>query len=191
MRLLKIVTLCVIVSCLAAPLSAQSQGNNCRSFHGILQATLDVTPGTGLGWSGIVRGFLDNNIPLIGYLTGGQEADTIAHGQTGHEPGTWFAIDFGTKGILVTVPDKGIFPVSPQVAPHMSYPPEYMLGSYYSTPKVAPNAGSSGWFKDATGNLTFNGTFLVDNASIFADGTLKNIGAWNSEINGKLCNVKP
>ena len=191
MRLLKFVTLFVVVACLVTPAIAQNDG--CKAFHGVLQATLDVTPGTGLGWTGTLRGFLDNNIPLVGYLIGGGLADTVQHGQTGHEPLTYFIIDFGAKGKLVTIPDKGIFPVSPQVAPHMVYPPETMFGAYYSTPKVAPNVtlGTSGWFLNATGNLTFNGTFLVDNASIVANGTLTNIGAWNSEVNGRLCNVQP
>ena len=189
---LKAATLFAVVTCLIAAIPAQAQGNNCQSFHGILQATLDVSP-TGQGWTGTVRAFLDNKTPLIGKLIGFGEAATIGTGQTGHEPATRFIFDFGANGKFVTLADKGIFPLSPQVSPHMTYPPDFALGSYFSTVKVAPDTtlGSSGWFKDATGNLAFNGTFLTDNASLFADGTLTNIGAWNSEINGKLCNVKP
>ena len=99
--------------------------------------------------------------------------------------------DFGTMGKFVTLPDKGVFPVFPKVTPHMTYPPEFMIGAYLYTGKVAPDAtvGSSGWFKDATGDLKFNGTFVVDEASAIANGTLTNIGAWISEITGRLCNV--
>jgi hypothetical protein len=181
----------VIAGCLLAAIPAQAQVNNCQDFSVLLQATLDISP-TGTGWSGTVRGFLDNRIPLVGFMIGGGDLPTVATGQTGHEPATWFIFDFGPKGKFVTVPDKGVFPVSPKVAPHMVYPPEFMLGSYFSSPKVGfnPVAVASGWFKDATGYLSFNGTFIVDNASAYADGTFKNMGIWNSEIKGKLCNLK-
>ena len=184
----KVAAIFVIVCCvIAAP--AQAQGNKCMDFRAILQATLDVSP-SGEGWTGTVRGFLDNTIPIFGFLKGTGDLPTVQHGQTGHEPASRMIFDFGNKGKFVTLPDKGVFPVSPKVTPHMVYPPDFMFGSYFYSGKVAPDStvGSSLWFKDATGDIHFNGTFLVDEASS-ANGLLNNIGAWNSEITGKLCNV--
>ena len=186
----KVAAIVAIVCCvITAP--AQAQGNNCKDFRAILQATLDVSQ-NGVGWAGTVRGFLDNTIPIFGFLTGTGDLPTVQHGQTGDEPASRMIFDFGAKGKFVTLADKGVFPVSPQVTPHMVYPPDFMFGSYFYTGKVAPDLtlGSSGWFKDATGNINFNGTFLVDEASLANGGLVpNNIGAWNSEISGKLCNV--
>ena len=100
--------------------------------------------------------------------------------------------DFGDKGKFVTLPDKGVFPVAPQITPHMVYPPDFMFGSYFYTGKVTPDVtvGPSLWFKEATGDIHFNGTFLVDGFSILKNnGALNNISAWNSEISGRLCKV--
>ena len=188
-NLFKLAATFAIVCCVIAT-PAQAQGNNCKDFRAILQATLDVSQ-NGAGWSGTVRGFLDNTIPILGILTGTGDLATVQHGQTGHEPASRMIFDFGAKiGKFVTLPDKGVFPVSPKITPHMVYPPDFMFGSYFYTGKVAPDStvGSSGWFKEATGDIHFNGTVLVDGASILA-GTLTNIGAWNSEISGRLCNV--
>lgn len=184
----KVAAVFAVVCCVIAS-PALAQNTNCKDFRAILQATLDVSP-TGLGWTGTVRGFIDNKIPILGFLVGTGDLPTVQHGQTGHEPASRMIFDFGAKGKFVTLADKGVFPVSPQVTPHMVYPPDFMFGSYFYTGKVAPDAtiGSSGWFKEATGDIHFNGTFLVDEASL-ANGTLTNIGAWNSEISGKLCNV--
>jgi hypothetical protein len=189
-NLFKLAATFAIVCCVIAT-PAQAQGNNCKDFRAILQATLDVSQ-NGAGWSGTVRGFLDNTIPILGILTGTGDLATVQHGQTGHEPASRMIFDFGAKiGKFVTLPDKGVFPVSPKITPHMVYPPDFMFGSYFYTGKVAPDStvGSSGWFKEATGDIHFNGTFLVDEASLANGGLLTNIGAWNSEISGKLCNV--
>jgi len=185
---LKVAAIVAIVCCVIAT-PALAQGNNCKDFRAILQATLDVT---GAGWHGTVRGFLDNTIPIYGTLRGTGDLPTVQHGQTGHEPASRMIFDFGAKGKFVTLPDKGIFPASPQVTPHMVYPPDFMFGSYFYTGKVAPDStiGSSGWFKEATGNIHFNGTFLVDEVSLAVPtGLPTDIGAWNSEISGRLCNV--
>ena len=185
---LKVAAIFAIVCCvITAP--AQAQGNNCKDFRAILQATLDVSQ-NGVGWAGTVRGFLDNTIPIFGFLTGTGDLPTVQHGQTGHEPASRMIFDFGAKGKFVTLADKGVFPVSPKITPHMVYPPDFMFGSYFYTGKVAPDStvGSSGWFKEATGDIHFNGTFLVDEFSL-ANRALTDIGAWNSEISGKLCNV--
>ena len=185
---LKVAAIVAIVCCVIAT-PALAQGNSCKDFRAILQATLDVSP-SGLGWHGTVRGFLDNTIPIYGTLIGTGDLPTVQHGQTGHEPASRMIFDFGAKGKFVTLPDKGVFPVFPKITPHMVYPPDLMFGSYLYTGKVAPDStiGSSGWFKDATGDIRFNGTFLVDEFSV-ANGLLTDIGAWNSEITGRLCNV--
>ena len=81
---LKTASIFAIVCCLiAAP--AAGQGNNCKDFRVVLQATLDVSP-NGLGWTGTVRGFLDSKIPIIGFLIGTGDVPTVGTGQTGHEP---------------------------------------------------------------------------------------------------------
>jgi hypothetical protein len=188
-KLLKVAAIFAIVCCVIAT-PALAQSNNCKDFRAILQATLDISSPNGVGWHGTVRGFLDNTIPIYGTLTGTGDLPTVQHGQTGHEPASRMIFDFGAKGKFVTLADKGVFPVSPQVTPHMVYPPDFMFGSYFYTGKVAPDStvGSSGWFKEATGDIHFNGTFLVDEFSL-ANRALTDIGAWNSEISGKLCNV--
>jgi hypothetical protein len=190
---LKVAAVFAIV-CFVIATPAQAQGKNCMDFRAILQATLDVTEGTGVGWAGTVRGFLDNKIPIFGFLTGTGDLPTVQHGQTGHEPASRMIFDFPGKGRFVTLADKGVFPVSPQITPHMVYPPDLMFGSYFYTGKVAPDSTlhSSGWFEQATGDIHFNGTFLVDGFSIPnapPSPNLTNIGAWNSEITGRLCNV--
>lgn len=174
----------VILCCSAS--WAQDQG--CQSVRLLLQANLDfirLPPLT--GWSGIVRGFLDNTEPLNGvlyYLP--PTEDTIQHGQTGHEPSNRAVFDFGTMGIFVTVADGAVFQMSPRVSPHMVYPPDLGWGHYSATVKVAPDPQLvTGRFVNATGNLSISGTFLVNSPDP------NDLGIWNAEITGKLCNVIP
>lgn len=109
-------------------------------------------------------------------------------GQAAHEYGDRAVFDFGTKGVFITVADGAVFHMLPGVSPHMIYPPDLGFGNYSATVKVAPDpAFTSGRFANATGNLTISGMFLVN----VPPPAYQNIGIWNAEINGRLCNVKP
>ena len=185
---MKVAALAVIVGCFVAAIPTQAQDGGCQSIRLLLQANLDFTrevPYT--GWSGKVRGFLNDTVPLDGILYAAGPVATFGTGQAGHDPNLSFVFDFGAKGKFVTLPDKGIFPLSPRVSPHMDYPPDFAWGHYAYTAKVAPDAqlGTSGWFANAKGSISLSGMFLV-NAPPPVD-----MGIWNAEINGRLCNVTP
>ncbi|HKE23329.1 MAG TPA: hypothetical protein VKB88_13270 [Bryobacteraceae bacterium] len=181
--------LAVMVGCLVAVAPAQAQNSNCRPIHLLLQANLDLSPG-GQFWHGTVRGFLDNSIPLYGTLHGISGDGTIATGQAGHDLNLRFKFDFGAKGVFVTEPSNDTMPYSRAVTGPLAYPPPaFAFGSYMYTSKIAPYAPlTSGWFLNATGNISIIGTFLADYASLPA---LNDVGAWNAEINGRICNVTP
>ncbi len=188
-KAMRVSALVLIVGCLLF-MPSPGQDKNCQSISLLLQANLDFTrPIPFTGWSGIVRGFLADTVPLNGKLYAAFPPDTYGTGQTGHDVNLSFVFDFGVSGKFVTVPDKGVFPLSPGVSPHMTYPPEFAFGHYAYTAKVAPGAvagmPADGLFTNATGNISLSGRFLV-NAPPPVD-----MGIWNAEINGKLCNVTP
>jgi hypothetical protein len=164
---------------LSATLPARAQAGNCQSLRILLQATLDLTSTGGAPWSGQVRGLLNDTEPLIGtlsYLPGGTSRQT---GQAGHESNDRAVFDFGPNGIFVTEPHSATFPLRPDISDPLAF------GSYMATAKVAPDPKvSSGRFAKTTGNISINGTFLVDMSSA------SSAGIWNAEINGKLCNVQ-
>lgn len=203
-KLIKTASFLAIAACFVAAIPAHAQ-SNCQPINLLLQANLEFSrPIPYFSWSGIVRGFLDNKIPLNGVLHGAgpnPSGGFFAAGQTGHELGVSFVFDFGPLGKLMTLPDKGIFPISPQVAPHMVYPPELAWAPYFYTAKIGPEAATamfqpSGWFEKATGNLSLNGAFLVNGpatpeVSVPEGPNTKGIGIWNAEIRGKVCNVTP
>jgi hypothetical protein len=171
--------LCCLIA--AAPVLAQSK--DCKPFNAILQAKLDVSP-TGLGWSGQVRGLLDNADPLFGTLTY-LSVDSSMTGVAGKETNLQWKLDFGPNGAVVTQTDCGVFPIKPKVTDPFAY------GAYMATAKVDPSA-STGRFLNATGQFTLNGYFVVDGKSAILSGwtDLTDVGVWNAEMNGKLCGVK-
>lgn len=187
----KAIALFAVVGCLLAALPAQAQNNGCQPIRLLLQANLDFArPYPGTGWSGIVRGFLNNTEPLNGklyYLPPPPGSETKPAGQSGHEQSNRAVFDFGEKGMFVTVADGAVFQLSPTVSPHMDYPPDLAFGHYSATVKVAPDPllVKSGRFVNATGNLSIAGLFLVDGPPPF------DMGIWNAEINGRLCKVTP
>jgi hypothetical protein len=183
---MKMAVLVLIASCLLTAIPVQAQSNGCMSFRVLLQAKLNLLD---KGWSGDVRGFLDNTIPLKGTFYGLPPAEPPkGTGQAAHEYGDRFVFDFGEKGLFVTEAGGGVSHFLPAVSPHMDYPPPIAYGNFVATAKVSPDpiVGTSGWFEKATGNISIVGPFLVDAAVIPID-----MGVWNAEINGKLCNVTP
>jgi hypothetical protein len=176
---LKAVVVVGFLVCLSAALPVRAQAGNCQSVRILLQANLDLTS-TGVPWSGQVRGFLNENEPLIGTLTYLPEgASSRQTGQAGHESNDRAVFDFGQNGVLVTEPHSATFPLRPGVGDG------FMIGSYMATAKVAPDPQlSSGRFKRTTGNISIDGPFIVDGASP------SSMGIWNAEIKGKLCNVQ-
>jgi hypothetical protein len=186
-NLTKTAAFAAILSCLVlgAPLQAENKG--CQNIRLLLQANLDFTrPFPGTGWSGAVRGFLNDTEPINGklyYLP--SSVETKGTGQTGHEYANIAVFDFGpVTGTFVTVADGAVFQLSPTTSPHMVYPPDLAFGHYSATVKVAPAPVlSTKRFANATGNLSIAGLFVV-NAPPAVD-----MGFWNAEINGKLCNL--
>ena len=176
---LKAVAVVAFFVCLSSALPARAQAGNCQSFRILLQANLDLTS-TGAPWSGHVRGFLNDNEPLMGTLTYLPTGTTSRQtGQAGHESNDRAVFDFGPNGVLVTEPHSATFPLRPDISDPFAF------GSYMATAKVAPDPKvSSGRFVKTTGNISINGTFLVDMS------LPSSAGIWNAEINGKLCNVQ-
>ncbi len=187
-RTIRTAALILFVACLVS-IPSPAQDENCQSINLLLQANLDLTRPADAIWYGILRGFLNDTIPLNGVFYAASVPDTSVTGQTGHDVNLSFVFDFGDNGKFVTVPDKGIYPFSPGVSPHLTYPPAQAFAHYAYTAKVAPDAvdgvPATGWFINATGNISMSGRFLV-NAPPPVD-----MGIWNAEINGKLCNVIP
>lgn len=191
-KVLKMAALAAILGWVVAAVPAHAQGNSCQSIHLLLQANLDLTrPFPGTGWSGIVRGFLNDTEPLNGivyYLPPTEQ--TKGTGQSAHEYANRAVFDFGAKGRFVTLPDGAVFQLLPGVSPHMTYPPDLAFGHYAATVKVGPDpeaALTAGRFIIATGTLSIAGLFLVN----VPPPALSDIGIWNAEITGKLCNVTP
>jgi hypothetical protein len=178
-NLLKAIAAVGFFVCLSAALPARAQAGNCQSFRVLLQANLDLTS-AGVPWSGQVRGFLNDNEPLMGTLTYLPEgAGSRQTGQAGHESNDRAVFDFGQNGVLVTEPHSATFPLRPGVGD------PFVIGSYMATAKVAPDPNvSSGRFIRATGNISIDGPFIVDMASP------SSAGIWNAEIKGRLCNVQ-
>jgi hypothetical protein len=174
-----VVTLICLVSVI--PMPAQNN-DGCQPVRLLLQANLNLA-GPHPGWSGVVRGFLNNTIPMNGILYVIDSQPTTATGQAGHEVGA-LVFDFGPKGRFVTNVSSMNFQVSPSVTPHMIYPPEVAFGRHIATLKVAPRTGlSSGWFTNATGNISSVGLWMVNAPPPF------DMGFWNAEIDGRICNV--
>ncbi|GEM_PF-4165679 len=194
--LLKTVALALILGCFVTVVRAQAQSNNCQNVRLLLQAKLDFAGlPPQIGWFGPVRGFLNDKTPLTGTLYGvpdGPAESLKTTGQAAHEWGR-FVFDFGAVGKFLTTIDRGVFHLLPGVTPHMTYdpvPPAQAFGFYAGNVKVEPgesttfpNEKASGAFINTTGNLSVAGYFLV-NAPPPA-----NMGVWNAEITGKLCNV--
>lgn len=116
-KAMKIAAFAAILSCVVVvPTHAQS---NCKSIHLLLQANLDLTrPFPGTGWSGIVRGFINENEPINGilyYLPPTEQ--TKGTGQSAHEYANRAVFDFGAAGKFVTVADSAVFQLLPGVSP--------------------------------------------------------------------------
>lgn len=191
-KVMSVAAVAAILAWVVAAPPAHAQGNSCQSIRLLLQANLDFTrPFPGTGWSGIVRGFLNDTEPLNGtlyYLPPTQQ--TKGTGQSAHEYANRAVFDFGAKGKFVTAAGDAVFQLMPGVSPHMTYPPDLAFGHYAATVQVAPDADpqlTSGRFLLASGNLSISGLFLVN----VPPPAVADIGIWNAEINGKLCGVLP
>jgi hypothetical protein len=197
----KVTLVGAIVVCLIAAIPAYAQNNSCQPIQLLLQASLNLTDIPGVGvipiWSGQVRGFLNNSKALNGSLyglPGPGGVSTVATGQVAKDYNLRFVFDFGSDGVFVTVADQDVMPYSPQVYPHLVYPPLPAFGSYMYHAKVAPDPlVAKGQFANADGNISINGTFLVNGqwpatpTPAFPLGGP--LGIWNAEINGKICNA--
>lgn len=191
-KITKVAVLAAILGWVVAAVPAHAQGNSCQSIRLLLQANLDFTrPFPGTGWSGLVRGFLNNTEPLNGVLYYLPPTEvTKGTGQSAHEYANRAVFDFGAKGRFVTVADGAVFQLLPGVSPHMIYPPDLAFGHYAATVKVAPDPDpllTSGLFGNAAGNLSIAGLFVVN----VPPPALADIGIWNAEIDGKLCGMLP
>jgi hypothetical protein len=159
---------------------------SCQTIHLIIQANLDLArPFPFTGWTGTVRGLLNDKIPLNGrvYNPPGEPPPTVYTGQAGHEA-MRMLFDFGTAGILVTALDRDMVQYSPGVSPHFTFPPQLAFGHTMATLKIAPDTAiSSGWFANATGSISVIGIFVVNGPPPF------DMGFWNAEVDGKLCGV--
>lgn len=183
-RSMKAVAMFVAAGCLLAATTAQAQNKDCQSFRAVLQAKLEVSS-SGPSWSGQVRGLLGDKEPLFGTLTY-LSLSPSQTGQAGKESDLRWKLDFGLNGVMVTESDRGVFPLKPKVSDPFAF------GGYMATARVVPDPLlSTGRFESATGNFVLNGVFVVDLKSLmisqWADSS--DIGAWNAEISGKLCNV--
>ena len=186
-KVMSVAVVAAILGWVIAAVPAHAQGNSCQSIRLLLQANLDFAgPFPGTGWSGIVRGFLNDTEPLNGilyYLPPTQ--DTKGTGQSAHEYANRAVFDFGAKGKFVTVAGNAVFQLLPGVSPH-----DLAFGHYAATVQVAPHPDpqlTSGRFLLASGNLSISGLFLVN----VPPPAVADIGIWNAEINGKLCGVLP
>lgn len=201
-NLRKTAAIAAILGCVMVATPAVAQNDNtCMSVTLLIQGKLQPF----YGWNGPVRGLLvdkDNKVwPLLGKLDRPPLPGfkpPVYTGQVGHETFP-FAFDFGPAGKFAGLVDHEIAWFSPSVTPHLDFsqgPPPFALGTTKSTFKVAPQTvggwSSSGWFQNATGNLSATATFLVDSTPV-ADpdppGAGPVLGYWNVEVTGKLCNV--
>ena len=176
-----------ILGWLVPAMPAQPQNTNCQPIHLIIQANLDLArPAPFTGWTGTVKGLLNDKIPLNGkvYNPPGEPPPTVYTGQAGHEP-MRIVFDFGTSaGKLINLLDRDLAQYSPSVSPHFTFPPQFAFGRTMATLKIAPDSTiSSGWFANATGNISIIGIFVVNGAPPF------DMGFWNAEVDGKLCGV--
>ena len=186
-KMTKIAAFAAILIWLVPAMPAQPQNNSCQPIHLIIQANLDLArPFPYTGWTGTVKGLLNDKIPLNGkvYNPPGDPIPTVYTGQAGHEA-MRMVFDFGTAaGIFVNVLDRDLAKYSPGVSPHFTFPPEFAFGRTMATLKIVPDSLiSSGWFANATGNISVIGIFVVNGNPPF------DMGFWNAEVDGKLCGV--
>lgn len=185
-KMIKIVAVTAILCCLMPALPAQAQNNTCQPIRLIIQANLDLArPFPFTGWSGTVKGLLNDKIPVNGRIYAPPDAPvpTVFTGQVGHE-GFRIVFDLGPAGKFVNVMDTDLAHYSPRVSPHFTFPPQFAFGRTMATVKIAPDSAiSSGWFASATGNISVTGLFVVNGAPPF------DMGFWNAEVEGRLCGV--
>jgi hypothetical protein len=183
-KLMKIVTTTAVFSCLVPALPAQAEKNACQPIRLLIQANLDLArPAPLTGWSGTVKGLLNDTIPLNGmvYAAPGGPVPTVYTGQVGHEVFR-FVFDFGPAGKFVNAPDRDLAQYSPSVSPHLTFPPRFAFGRTMATVKIVPDGAiSSGWFTNASGSISIVGMFVVNGPPPV------DMGFWNAEAEGKLC----
>jgi hypothetical protein len=131
------------------------------------------------GWQGPFVGTLDGQL-VFGYYSSPPSAAPTQTGVAGKEGTVTSKLDFGADGYLITVSDnKGVFPMPPG---HAGF------GAYAESAKVAGGQGS-GKFQNASGNLSYSGSWIWYPTTADASPTAPGTGVWHAEINGRICNV--
>ena len=185
-KMMLMATVAVIVASLMAAAPANAQERGCMPVRLLIQTNLDLArPAPDTGWAGIVRGLINDSIPLNGklYSPPGIPPPTKITGQVGHET-MRLVFDFGAVGKFVNVASVDIVLYNPKVSPHFTFPPDLAFGRTMSTSKVEPDiAISSGMFVGARGNISITGVFVVNGLPPF------DMGIWNAEVSGSLCDV--
>lgn len=164
----------IAVALLLLPLSPQARTPQaCTEFRAIGQATYptphQLNPDD--SWGGDFYGSLGGEV-LIGIFSG-NDGNVLQHGVTG----------MGTNGRYIFVFDSGgsfIMDVGHAAWP---FPPGKVgMGEYRGTAKIN---GGTGRFKNAWGNLNWQGPFIF-----YTLNGVDYIGKYNAEIRGAVCGVQ-
>jgi hypothetical protein len=158
--------------------------DNCKPFRALAQATLLPAEGSPIhvsGWQGPFTGTLNGKIVYGYYSVNGEQLPPTQTGVVGKEVSPTERMDFGTDGAFTTIADnKGVFPMPPGKGG---------FGSYVENTKIAEDTQRTGKFQNATGFLSFTGSFIAYPLTADLNGPWA--GVWHAEISGRVCNVLP
>ncbi len=154
---------------------AQAQPN-CPSFHALIQAELfpENPLREGDVWGGNVYAYLGQEILLGRYS--GNSGETSSRGWTNTGTTGSDVFDFGNGNAFTASAAHDVFPTPPGLMP------EGVGGMYRAADKIVEGTGI---FRNATGNLSVSGPFVVWGF----DQPLPR-GRWNGEVSGSVCGIQ-